>query len=124
MVALVIRGKASVNKSIKGKLYSSRLDIPIPLNCELGLKKLNLEENEQSVPSRYCENLDGHVVSADQCTSFGLGFGETKSVPADGFNIDISTPVMELLRCSFTNLIYACAELRNGGLAEQLVLQV
>ncbi|XP_040363919.1 pentatricopeptide repeat-containing protein At1g76280 isoform X3 [Rosa chinensis] len=124
MVALVISGKASVNKSIKGKLYSSRLDIPIPLNCELGLKKLNLEENEQSVPSRYCENLDGHVVSADQCTSFGLGIGETKSVPADGFNIDISTPVMELLRCSFTNLIYACAELRNGGLAEQLVLQM
>ncbi|KAL6207627.1 hypothetical protein ACLB2K_018584 [Fragaria x ananassa] len=124
MVALVIRGKTSVTKSIEGKLYLSRLDIPIPLNCELGLKKVNLEENEQSVPSRYCENLDGHVVSADRCTRSGLGFGETESVLVNGLSIHTSTLDRLFLVHSFHDLIYACGKLRNGGLAEQLVQQM
>lgn len=102
MLALVMRGNCSVNKTFEGKLYSSRLDIPIPSNCESSFKKLDLEENKQSAPSIYCENLDGHAVTADQCT----------------------TPVMKVLRWSFSDVIHACAKLRNGGLAEQLVLQV
>ncbi|XP_004292914.1 PREDICTED: pentatricopeptide repeat-containing protein At1g76280 [Fragaria vesca subsp. vesca] len=123
MVALVIRGKTSVTKSIERKLYSSRLDTPIPLNCELGLKKVNLEENEQSVPSRYCENLDGHVVSADRCTRSSLGFGETESVLVNGLSIHTSTLDRLFLAQSFNALIHACGKLRNGGLAEQLVQQ-
>ncbi|KAL6215838.1 hypothetical protein ACLB2K_015265 [Fragaria x ananassa] len=123
MVALVIRGKTSVTKSIEGNLYSSRLDIPIPLNCELGLKKVNLEENEQSVPSRYCGNLDGHVVSADRCTRSSLGFGESESVLVNGLSIHTSTLDRVFLAHSFNDLLYACGKLRNGGLAEQLVQQ-
>ncbi|KAL6216337.1 hypothetical protein ACLB2K_009560 [Fragaria x ananassa] len=117
------KGKTSVTKSIERKLYSSRLDTPIPLNCELGLKKVNLEENEQSVPSRYCENLDGHVVSADRCTRSSLGFGETESVLVNGLSIHTSTLDRLFLAQSFNDLIYACGKLRNGGLAEQLVQQ-
>ena len=45
MVALAIRGNTYVNKTSEGKLYSSRLDIPIPSTCELNLNKLDLEEN-------------------------------------------------------------------------------
>lgn len=124
MLALVMRGNCSVNKTFEGKLYSSRLDIPIPSNCESSFKKLDLEENKQSAPSIYCENLDGHAVTADQCTTFGLDFGESENVPLDVLGIHITTPVMKVLRWSFGDVIHACAKLRNGGLAEQLVLQV
>lgn len=124
MLALVMRGNCSVNKTFEGKLYSSRLDIPIPSNCESSLKKLDLKENKQSAPSIYCEHLDGHAVTADQCTTFGLGFGESESVPLDVLDIHITTPVMKVLRWSFSDVIHACAKLRNSGLAEQLVLQM
>ncbi|KAK9946825.1 hypothetical protein M0R45_012268 [Rubus argutus] len=123
MLALVMRGNCSVSKTFEGKLYSSRLDIPIPSNCESSLKKLDLKENKQSAPSIYCEHLDGHAVTADQCTTFGLGFGESESVPLDVLDIHITTPIMKVLRWSFSDVIHACAKLRNSGLAEQLVLQ-
>ncbi|XP_050366635.1 pentatricopeptide repeat-containing protein At1g76280 [Argentina anserina] len=121
MVALVIRGKTSVGVSREGRWYCSRLDIPIPLHCDLDLKILNLEENEQSVPSSYREILDGHVDSADQCTRSGLGIIETESVQVDALE---STPDRELLGYSFRDLIYACAKSKHGDLAEQLAQQM
>ncbi|KAI5341759.1 hypothetical protein L3X38_009634 [Prunus dulcis] len=124
MVALAIRGNTYVNRTSEGKLYSSRLDIPIPSICELDLKKLDLEDNKHSIPSIYCENLDDHAVNADQCTTFGLGVGEVENVGMDMLDIHISQPVMKILRWSFSDVIHACARLRNGGLAEQLILQM
>ncbi|VVA34279.1 Hypothetical predicted protein [Prunus dulcis] len=78
MVALAIRGNTYVNKTSEGKLYSSRLDIPIPSTCELNLKKLDLEENN----------------------------------------------ILFLPYTSFSDVIHPCARLRNGGLAEELILQM
>ncbi|XP_008245601.1 PREDICTED: pentatricopeptide repeat-containing protein At1g76280-like [Prunus mume] len=42
----------------------------------------------------------------------------------DMLDIHISQPVMKILRWSFSDVIHACARLRNGGLAEQLILQI
>ncbi|VVA41370.1 PREDICTED: pentatricopeptide repeat-containing [Prunus dulcis] len=91
MVALAIRGNTYVNKTSEGKLYSSRLDIPIP--------------------------------STYQCTTFGLGVGE-ENVGMDMLDIHISQPVTKILRWSFSDVIHPCARLRNGGLAEELILQM
>ncbi|CAB4298540.1 unnamed protein product [Prunus armeniaca] len=124
LVTLAIRGNTYVNKTSEGKLYSSRLDIPIPSICELDLKKRDLEENKHSVPSIYCENLDDHAVNADQCTAFGLGVGDVENVRMDMLDIHISQPVMKILRWSFSDVIHACARVRNVGLAEQLILQM
>ncbi|KAI5341809.1 hypothetical protein L3X38_009684 [Prunus dulcis] len=91
MVALAIRGNTYVNKTSEGKLYLSRLDIPIP--------------------------------STYQCTTFGLGVGE-ENVRMDMLDIHISQPVTKILRWSFSDVIHPCARLRNGGLAEELILQL
>ncbi|KAI5341776.1 hypothetical protein L3X38_009651 [Prunus dulcis] len=91
MAALAIRGNTYVNKTSEGKLYSSRLDIPIP--------------------------------STYQCTTFGLGVGE-ENVGMDMLDIHISQPVTKILRWSFSDVIHPCARLRNGGLAEELILQL
>lgn len=124
MVALATKGNTNVNRTSEGKLFSSRLDIPIPSNCELSLRKLDLEENELSVPSIYCKPLDDHAVSADQLTTFGLGVGELENNQLDMLDKHLSKPVKKILRWSFNDVIHACARLRNDGLAEQLILQV
>ncbi|XP_048444515.1 pentatricopeptide repeat-containing protein At1g76280 isoform X1 [Pyrus x bretschneideri] len=124
MVALATKGNTNVNRTSEGKLFSSRLDIPIPSNCELSLRKLDLEENELSVPSIYCKPLDDHAVSADQLTTFGLGVGEVENNQLDILDKHLSKPVKKILRWSFNDVIHACAQLRNDGLAEQLILQM
>lgn len=50
MVVLAIRGNTFVQTSSIGQLYPSRVNIPIHSNCELGLQKFDLKDNEQSVP--------------------------------------------------------------------------
>lgn len=50
MVVLAIRGNTFVQTSSRGQLYPSRVNIPIHSNCELGLQKFDLKDNEQSVP--------------------------------------------------------------------------
>ncbi|VVA34278.1 Hypothetical predicted protein [Prunus dulcis] len=59
----------------------------------------------------------------DQCTTFGLGVGE-ENVGMDMLDIHISQPVTKILRWSFSDVIHPCARLRNGGLAEELILQL
>lgn len=117
MVALVIRESIFVNRTAEGKLYSSRSDIPIPLNGELGSKKLDLEGNEHSVPSIDCRNVA-------QCTTSSLGNREGESSGLGVLNKYESMPFMKLLRWSFNDVIHACAQAQNCGLAEQLILQM
>ncbi|XP_034197980.1 pentatricopeptide repeat-containing protein At1g76280-like [Prunus dulcis] len=42
----------------------------------------------------------------------------------DMLDIHISQPVTKILRWSFSDVIHPCARLRNGGLAEELILQL
>ena len=50
MVALVFNGSIFINRSGDGKLYPSRLNISIPKNGDMSLKRF-MEENEHSLPS-------------------------------------------------------------------------
>ena len=50
MVVLVFNGNIFINRSADGKLYSSRLDISLPRNSDVVLKRF-MDENEHSLPS-------------------------------------------------------------------------
>ena len=125
MVDLVFKGSIFINKSAEGRLCSSRLDIPIPKNGDMGLKRC-MEENEHSLPSvsDNSKKIDSHASNVEDSTIFYMGSKEDK-----GFGINMlekykGMPVMKVLRWSFSDVIYACAQTQNCGLAEQLILQV
>lgn len=125
MVDLVFKGSIFINKSAEGRLCSSRLDIPIPKNGDMGLKRC-MEENEHSLPSvsDNSKKIDSHASNVEDSTIFYMGSKEDK-----GFGINMlekykGMPVMKVLRWSFSDVIYACAQTQNCGLAEQLILQM
>lgn len=121
MVALAIRGSIFVNRSAEGKLYSSRVDIPIPSNDDLDSEKFDLEGNDHHVPSIYCKQFDSYPSKIEQCTPPSMVRCEAES----GFlNKNETMLVMKLLQWSFSDVMHVCAKARNCGLAEQLILQV
>lgn len=120
MVALAIRGSTSIYRNVEGKLFSSKLDIPIPLNCELGMEKLDLETGAVSVPSIYCKELDSDAINKEECAAFVFGTREAERMQ----NMYNSKPLMKILRWSFSDMMHGCARLKNSELAEQLILQV
>ncbi|BBN67446.1 Tetratricopeptide repeat-like superfamily protein [Prunus dulcis] len=76
---------------------------------------------QQNLPAAR-EIWKDYIKHYNQCTTFGLGFGE-ENVGMDMLDIHISQPVTKILRWSFSDVIHPCARLRNGGLAEELILQ-
>lgn len=126
MVTLAFSGSAFVNKTSTGKLYSSRLDIPIPSNSELGLKRCGVEENEHSVPPIFENSKEINVSASDtkHCTIFSMGRGESECLKINKLERYNNMPVMKVLRWSFSDVIHACAKTRYYGLAEQLILQM
>lgn len=108
MVSLAIHRKFTVSKNAQGKLFTSRLDIPIPSsNTDLGLKGFSMA-NETSVPCVFenCEEME-------KFANFGI-------MP----KTQLSGSVTKVLRWSFNDVIHACAQTQNCGLSEKLVLQV
>ncbi|KAK9271255.1 hypothetical protein L1049_026845 [Liquidambar formosana] len=126
MVGLASRGSIFINKNAEGKFYSSRLNIPIPSNNELGLKKCGMKKNEHSVPLIYdgCKKINTHAGNTKNCTILGMGSGEVESLKVNILKKNKSMPVMKVLRWSFNDVIRACAKPRNYKLAEQLILQM
>ncbi|XP_040989932.1 pentatricopeptide repeat-containing protein At1g76280 isoform X3 [Juglans microcarpa x Juglans regia] len=122
MVALALRGSIFVNRTAEGKLYSSRLDIPIPSNEALGSMKFDLQGNEQSIPSVYCKKFNSFPSNIEQCNP-----SMENSEADNGISMlrkSETMPVTKILRWSFNDVIHACAHARNCGLAEQLILQL
>ncbi|GFZ10513.1 tetratricopeptide repeat (TPR)-like superfamily protein [Actinidia rufa] len=106
MVALVLRGGFIISKTGEGKLFTLRLDIPMPSSCELGLKRCSdeNEDSELSVSSKVGNEIEN-----------------------DGLRMlrkDNSSSIMKVLRWSFNDVIHACAQATNCSLAEQLILQM
>lgn len=116
MVALVIRGSIFANRTTEGKLYPYRIDIPIPSNGELCSKKFDLEGNEHSIPSAY-HNIE-------QCTTSNLEIRGAENGRLGVLNRYENMPVKKVLRWSFSDVIHACAQAQNCGLAEQLIIQM
>ncbi|XP_021902495.1 pentatricopeptide repeat-containing protein At1g76280 isoform X2 [Carica papaya] len=110
MVALAVRGRLFIRTNVEGKLCSSRLDIPIPSNGEVTLK-------EDSVVLK----IDSHV---EQCTVSSTQNGEIENARMCLLNKYKGMPMMKVLRWSFSDVIHACAQAQNGGLAEELMQQM
>ncbi|XP_014504630.1 pentatricopeptide repeat-containing protein At1g76280 isoform X2 [Vigna radiata var. radiata] len=98
MVSLVGRGNFSIGKTVYGKLYSTRMDIPVPSNKGLGLTLSDLKE----------------LKKLDSCTSAELYAlnGEERSLH------------VKVLRWSFNDIIHGCANQKNYILAKKLMLQM
>lgn len=111
MVALAISEKLFTIRTCEGRLFSSRLDIPIPFKGELGSPKVKLGENEQSLAFKF--------------SSDAINIDKSKSVNAMNPMLNNkSLPVMKVLRWSFNDLLHVCAQARDYGLAEQLMVLV
>ncbi|XVF63548.1 hypothetical protein PTKIN_Ptkin09bG0095600 [Pterospermum kingtungense] len=111
MVALGISGKLLVMTG-EGRLYSSRLDIPIPSKCELGSPKMKLGENDQSLAFKF--STDTSNSNIEKSKSVNATNGMLKNYK--------SLLVMKVLRWSVNDLLRACAQARDYGLAEQLMV--
>lgn len=120
MVALAMMGKLYINRTSEGRLRSSRLDIPIPLNGRLSSLKVEFGENDHAVALR----TDTSVRNNEQCVISNVGISEAESVKIGMMNKFKALPVMKVLRWSFSDVIHACGRTQNSGLAEQLMLQV
>ncbi|KAB2096434.1 hypothetical protein ES319_A01G108200v1 [Gossypium barbadense] len=110
MVALAISGKHFVSRTDEGRLYSSRLDIPIPSKSELGSQNVQSGENEQSVAFKF--DTDSSNIERSKSISATVGM----------LNNYKNLPVMEVLRLSINDVLHACAQARAYGLAEQLMM--
>ncbi|XP_054819044.1 pentatricopeptide repeat-containing protein At1g76280 [Prosopis cineraria] len=102
---------------VNEKLYSTRLDIPIPLKGELGSTILDMKENKQVDPCM--RPLLEHSSDVDSASI------EAKSVGMCRLNgQEYPEPIMKVLRRSFNDVMHACAQGQNYALAEQLILQM
>lgn len=120
MVTVAFQHQFSITRTLEGRLFVSRLDIPIPFCDDLARNRYikNSYTSKLSSSEYYKEN------DSDKGVKFGM---EAKEVVAHGLSLSeqpLSLPVMKLLRWSFGDIIHACASLRNILLAEQLMLQV
>ncbi|XP_050234467.1 pentatricopeptide repeat-containing protein At1g76280 isoform X2 [Mercurialis annua] len=118
MVSLTLQGGyTSIRSTDGGRLYSSRLDIPIPSNVKSSLQGFCLKEkNEQFFPLMadvYANNIEQSTISISRNEVQCVGLNQTKGVPT-----------MKVLKSSFGDVIHACAQTQNYRLAEQLMLQM
>ncbi|ESR34481.1 hypothetical protein CICLE_v10004328mg [Citrus x clementina] len=120
MVALAMMGKLYITRTSEGRLRSSRLDIPIPLNGRLSSLKVDFGENDHAVALR----TDTSVRNNEQYVISNVGISEAESVKIGMMNKFKALPVMKVLRWSFSDVIHACGRTQNSGLAEQLMLQM
>ncbi|KAG8364467.1 hypothetical protein BUALT_Bualt18G0000400 [Buddleja alternifolia] len=120
MVAVAFQHKFSITKTAEGRLFDSRLDIPIPPRDEFTRNRYT-KNDYISLPysSEYYKEKDTNKV-----VKFVM---ESKKVGADGLSYSgkqFSVPVMKLLRWSFGDIIHTCSNSQNVLLAEQLMLQM
>ena len=126
MVSLTVRGNISIARRADGKLYSTRLDIPIPSNRELGSTLLDLEENKQ-LDSWICppfEYFPDAIYAGIEQQIILMGNKEAKCAELDGLNGQQHSLHMKVLRWSFNDVIHGCAQHKNAELARKLILQV
>ncbi|OMP03083.1 hypothetical protein CCACVL1_02610 [Corchorus capsularis] len=112
MVGLAISGKFFVSNTAEVRPYFPRLDIPIPSRVESGSLKVEMGENEHSLALKF----DTDASDIGKCE-----FVSTTTGTLNGY---ISTPVMKVLRFSFSDVIEACAKAQDHELAEQLMVQM
>jgi hypothetical protein len=126
MVSLAMRGNISIGRTVYGKLYSTRLDIPVPSNDGLGSTILDLRNSKQHdscilAPPMY---LPDTISASTEQQVFCMDNRKAKSAEKNGLNGQKHSLLMKVLRWSFNDIIHGCAKEKNYMLAWKLILQV
>ncbi|KAL3619867.1 hypothetical protein CASFOL_034779 [Castilleja foliolosa] len=120
MIVVALQQKdSSIIKTCEGRLFDSRVDIPIPFHDDLAR-------------SRYEENMFASISSSSEYfkerdSNKGLGFELVANKVNTGLSSSeqpFSGPVMKLLRWSVGDILHTCAKSKDFMLAEQLMLQM
>lgn len=121
MVSLAMRGDISIARTVYGKLYSTRLDIPVPSNIELGLKKKKQHDSCIRLPLM-C--LSDSISASMERQIISLGNKKAKNAEMNELNGQEHSLLMKVLRWSFNDIIQGCSKQKNYMLAWKLILQV
>ncbi|KAL8141009.1 hypothetical protein V2J09_007030 [Rumex salicifolius] len=109
MVALALKGEAGFFKSPTGSLSCRQLDIPIPSDNDLPVHSISVNNVE----------MGNDIMYPQQCTPYDAEILKSKTSVAS-----MLEEHKRLFRCSFSDVIQACARSANSILAEQLFLQM
>ncbi|MQM20518.1 hypothetical protein Taro_053540 [Colocasia esculenta] len=119
-VSMMVQGYDSLTISSKGRFFSSRLDIPIPLITDLpdGLPR-NLT---------FCSAASSHGIGNEYAIDIGLAAFNTEMMEEKDMKIDVRTDtpsaiMKKILRWSFSDLIHAYAQCEKYEMAERLFVQ-
>lgn len=125
MLGLLLQGGSIVKTNAKGSPYTQKLDIPIPSYTALNLENVNID-NQTFVPSfvEHCNKVGTQASDNMQLSTFDFKKHEVGNVGTDVLSRCVSVPVLQVLRASFTSVIYACAQAKNSSLAGHIILQV
>ncbi|CAK7336289.1 unnamed protein product [Dovyalis caffra] len=100
MVVLAMQGNTVVRTSSTGQLYSSRSNIPLNSNSELGMPQYELKDNEQPVPS----TTNTSACNIQESVTLFMGKKEVESGGAIGLDKWEIMPVLRLLEWSFADM--------------------
>ncbi|XP_045824397.1 pentatricopeptide repeat-containing protein At1g76280-like isoform X1 [Trifolium pratense] len=126
MVSLAMKGNISIGRTVYGKLYSTRLDIPVPSNDGLCSTILDLRNSKQHgscilappmyLPDTISASMEQQVILMDN--------GKAKCAEKKRLNGQKHSLLMKVLRWSFNDIIHGCAKEKNYMLAWKLILQM
>lgn len=126
LVALAMKGNISIGRTVYGKLYSTRLDIPVPANDGLGSTILDLRKSKQHdscilSPSLFSPDT---IFASKEQKFICMDDEKAKNTEINGLNGQKHSLLMKVLRWSFNDIIHGCAKEKNYMLAWKLILQV
>lgn len=126
MVALAFKDNEFFYRTGKGKLSSSRLDIPVPTSGTLSLEISGDRKIENSV-SLLCEDFkatDTRLADLGNSDMIGMTSREVVGVKMRSLKSHDNKLLLKVLRWSFSDVIHACAQNHNCIMAKQLMLQM
>ncbi|GMH18910.1 hypothetical protein Nepgr_020751 [Nepenthes gracilis] len=124
MVALAFKEGTSLKRTPEGKLCCPRLDIPIPSDNDIDMKRYNMNSIEHLATSIFDEEMNIQASVALQHAGFDAECGESRTFGVNMLKGNKSMLINKVLRWSFNDVIHACAQTQNSWLAEQLILQM
>lgn len=124
MVDLAYQGNLVITKTAEGKLFNSRLDVPIPSNGDSIMKRCSKDNRIMPNPFNYQGAAEMQTSNSDCNLSADMESHGSYMVGASLLTKVVDMHVKKILRWSFNDVIQACAKLGNYILAEQLMSQV
>lgn len=126
MISLATRGNIPIARTVHGKVYTNRLDIPVPSNKGPGSTMLDLKENKKLgycihpalmyIPDSISASIEQQIIC--------MGNKKAKSTELAGLNGQKHPLLKKALSRSFDDIIHGCAKQKNHMLARKLMLQV